>query len=150
MRAGNEKVLRGLRSSTLSAGPAQRAWILVLAAEGHTETGQRAGMSLPTMRMWRTRYTTGGLGQLGVTPWAAHLLADQGGVSFATVARIWRRWGLKPWKAETLELSTDPELEAKIRDVLWTVAAAPHRRLPKLTRPCASLEDVALDLVDDP
>jgi hypothetical protein len=34
------------------------------------------------------------------------------------VARIWRRWGLQPVKAETFKFSTDPELEAKIRDVV--------------------------------
>ncbi len=55
---------------------------------------------------------------LGVTHWSSRLLADHLGVSFATVARIWRRWGLKPWKAETFKFSTDPELEAKIRDVV--------------------------------
>jgi hypothetical protein len=25
------------------------------------------------------------------------------GISFATAARIWRRWGLQPWKAETFK-----------------------------------------------
>ena len=55
--------------------------------------------------------------ELGVTHWSARLLADQLGVSFATVARIWRRWGLKPWKAETFTFSTDPQLQAKIGDV---------------------------------
>ncbi len=35
----------------------RRARILVLAAEGHsnTEIGRRAGVSLPTVRMWRER-----------------------------------------------------------------------------------------------
>jgi hypothetical protein len=56
--------------------------------------------------------------RLGVTHWSARLLADHLGISFATVARIWRRWGLQPWKAETFKFSTDPELEAKIRDVV--------------------------------
>ena len=55
---------------------------------------------------------------LGVTHWSAQLLGDHLGISFATVARIWRRWGLQPWKAETFKFSTDPELEAKIRDVV--------------------------------
>ena len=31
------------------------------------------------------------------------LLADHLGISFATAARIWRRWGLQPWKAETFK-----------------------------------------------
>ena len=60
---------------------------------------------------------------LGVTHWSARLLGEHLSISFATVARIWRRWGLQPWKAETFKFSTDPELEAKIRDVVgstWT------------------------------
>ena len=50
--------------------------------------------------------------KLGVTHWSARLLGEHLNVSFATVARVWRRRGLKPWKAETLKFSTDPELEA--------------------------------------
>ena len=55
---------------------------------------------------------------LGVTHWSARLLADQLGISFATVARIWRKWNLQPWRVETFKFSTDPELDAKIRDVV--------------------------------
>jgi transposase len=31
---------------------------------------------------------------------------------------IWRRWGIQPHRVETFKFSTDPELEAKIRDVV--------------------------------
>jgi hypothetical protein len=31
------------------------------------------------------------------------LLADHLGISFATAALIWRRWGLQPWKVETFK-----------------------------------------------
>jgi len=31
------------------------------------------------------------------------------------VARIWRKWGLQPWRRETFKFSTDPQLEAKVR-----------------------------------
>ena len=60
--------------------------------------------------------------ELGVTHWSARLLADhltRAGkpVSFAEVARIWRDWGLQPHRIETFKFSTDPRLEAKIRDV---------------------------------
>src|ERR1035437_1600832 len=150
LREQDETLLREwTRSSSISAGLAQRAQILLLAADLHsnTEIGQLVGVSLPTVRLWRGRYGAGGvegLGdlhrsgrpavhdetsiiavtlepppeKLGVTHWSARLLADHLGISFATVARIWRRWGLQPWKAETFKFSTDPELEAKIRDVV--------------------------------
>jgi hypothetical protein len=34
------------------------------------------------------------------------------------VARIWRAWGIQPWREETFKFSTDPQLEAKVRDVI--------------------------------
>jgi transposase len=61
--------------------------------------------------------------ELGVTHWSARLLADHLStagmpVSFAEVARIWRDWGLQPHRVETFKFSTDPQLEAKVRDVV--------------------------------
>jgi transposase len=55
---------------------------------------------------------------LGVTHWSARLLDAELKISFATVARIWRKWGLQPWRTETFKFSTDPELDAKIRNVV--------------------------------
>jgi hypothetical protein len=51
----------------------------------------------------------------GVTHWSARLLATELGIGFASVARIWRRWDLQPWRTETFKFSTDPQLDAKIR-----------------------------------
>ncbi len=61
--------------------------------------------------------------ELAVTHWSARLLADhltRAGmpVSFAEVARIWRGWDLQPHRVESFKFSTDPRLEAKIRDVV--------------------------------
>jgi hypothetical protein len=53
----------------------------------------------------------------GTTHWPARLLAAELGISFATVARIWRKWGIQPHGIETFKLPEDPELEAKVRDV---------------------------------
>ena len=64
---------------------------------------------------------------LGVTHWSARLLADQLGVSFASVARIWRKWDLQPWRVETFKFSTDPELDAKVRDVVGLYLAPPDK-----------------------
>ncbi len=71
LRAGDEKVLRewtrASSGSAGSAGSAQRARILLLAAQGHsnTEIGRLVGVSLPTVRLWRSRYGAGGVGGLG-------------------------------------------------------------------------------------
>jgi transposase len=56
--------------------------------------------------------------RLGITHWSARLLAAELGISFGSVARIWRRWNIQPHRVETFKFSTDPELEAKIRDVV--------------------------------
>ena len=55
---------------------------------------------------------------LGVTHWSARLMAQRLGISFASVARIWRKWNIQPHRVETFKFSTDPELEAKLRDVV--------------------------------
>src|SRR5947209_7708593 len=35
-----------------------------------------------------------------------------------TVARAWRRYEMQPWRRETFKFSTDPQLQAKVRDVV--------------------------------
>jgi len=67
-------------------------------------------------------------GQLGITHWSARFLASELGISFATVARIWRKWGIQPHRIETFESPTDPQLEAKIRDVVGLYLAPGQRR----------------------
>ena len=67
------------------------------------------------------------LRRLGVTHWSARLLARELGVSFATVARIWRKWKLQPWRVETFKFSTDPELDAKVRDVVGLYLNPPDK-----------------------
>src|ERR671910_332643 len=61
--------------------------------------------------------------QFGATHWSSRLLAaalagEGTPISHATVARIWHRFGVQPWRTETFKFSTDPELEAKIHDVV--------------------------------
>jgi transposase len=65
--------------------------------------------------------------RLGVTHWSARLLAAELGVSFASVARIWRKWKLQPWRVETFKFSTDPALDAKTRDVVGLYLNPPDR-----------------------
>jgi hypothetical protein len=55
---------------------------------------------------------------LGVTHWSSRLLASELGVSHSTVARVWAEHGIRPWQTETFKFSTDPQLEAKVRDVV--------------------------------
>ena len=137
------------RSSSLRAGLVQRARIVLLAADGvgTGEIVRRVGVSKPTVIGWKRRYAVEGLAglgdrpkpgrpqqideaaiviatlepprRLGVTHWSSRLLGAELGVSNVTVAKVWKRWGLQPWRVETFKFSTDPELEAKVRDV-WS------------------------------
>ena len=148
-----------MRSSTVEAGLAQRARIVLLAAQGvpNAEIARRVGVSRPTVIQWRNRYEAGGISALGdldrsgrppviddvavvvvatvqappealgVTHWSARLLGKHLGISFASVARIWREWNLQPWRRETFKFSTDPELDAKVRDVVGLYLNPPDR-----------------------
>ena len=55
------------------------------------------------------------------------MLGKHLGISFASVARIWREHDLKPWKRETFKFSTDPELDAKVRDVVGLYLNPPEK-----------------------
>ena len=158
LRPGDESKLNALlRSSTVEAGLAQRARIVLMAAQGvpNAAIGRQVGVSGPTVLLWRNRYEAGGLdalgdlartgrpsviddvavvvatleappARLGVTHWSARLLGVQLGISFATVARVWRKWNLQPWRTETFKFSTDPALESKLRDVVGLYMSPPE------------------------
>jgi hypothetical protein len=51
------------------------------------------------------------------------------GISHVWIGKIWRRWGLQPWRSETFKFSTDPELEAKVRDVVGLYSSHPSRNI---------------------
>jgi predicted ArsR family transcriptional regulator len=55
---------------------------------------------------------------LAMTHWSSRLLGAALGVSHSTVARVWAEHDIRPWQVETFKFSTDPELEAKVRDVV--------------------------------
>jgi transposase len=126
------------------------------AGEGTSAIARALGVSRPTVIIWRERYRTGGIAaledaprsgrpktvdeaviisrtlepppsHLGVTHWSTRLLASELGVGDATVARCWRRFGLQPWRRETFKFSTDPELEAKVRDVIGLYLDPPDK-----------------------
>ena len=119
---------------------------------------ERVGVTRPTVNLWRSRYAERGLAglveeqrpgrprivdrakiiaatltpppdSLGVTHWSSRLLATRVGVDHATVAAVWLEYGVKPWKADTFKFSTDPELEAKIRDVIGLYLSPPENAI---------------------
>jgi transposase len=158
LREGDRaELLRLTRSSSVRAGLAQRARIVLLAADGESNTAiaDRVGVSRPTVIGWRERYAASGLAGLadeprsgrprrvdhravvattltpppkkyGVTHWSSRLLARHLGIGDATVARAWREYGVQPWRAESFRFSTDPELVAKVTDVVGLYLAPPE------------------------
>jgi transposase len=70
--------------------------------------------------------------QFGATHWSSRLLAtalaaEGTPISHVTIARIWHRFGVQPWRVETFKFSTDPELEGKIRDVVGLYLHPPEK-----------------------
>jgi transposase len=63
----------------------------------------------------------------GETHWSTRTLARELGVSNFTIATVWRDHGLKPWRTETFKFSTDPQLEAKIHDVVGLYLHPPEK-----------------------
>ncbi|HXH78938.1 IS630 family transposase [Nocardioides sp.] len=161
LRSGDREVLEGwTRSSTVRAGAAKRARILLLAADGvgNRRIAELVGASPTTVIAWRERYTEHGLAgladrdrpgrpreldhraivaetlkpppkKLGVTHWSTRLLADRLGISNTSIARAWRAYGVKPWKAESFRFSTDPELVGKVTDICGLYLAPPENAI---------------------
>src|SRR5215213_4926391 len=157
LREGDRaRLQRWTRCTSVPAGLAQRARIVLLAAEGqsNTEIAERVGVSRPTVIGWRERYAASGLAglddrprsgrprtidhariitatlrppkKLGVTHWSTRLLARQLKISDATVAKAWRDYGIQPWRSRSFRFSTDPQLEAKVVDVVGLYLAPPE------------------------
>lgn len=54
----------------------------------------------------------------GRTHWSTRSMADKSGLSHSTIGRIWRAFGLQPHRSERFQLSTDPLLVDKVRDIV--------------------------------
>ena len=63
----------------------------------------------------------------GSTHWTTRTLAARVGIGKDAVARIWSDHNLKPWKVETFKISTDPDFEAKLVDVVGLYINPPTR-----------------------
>jgi transposase len=132
--------------------------LAIVGGDGVSATARRLGVSRPTVIKWRERFTADGIAGLGdlprsgrpktiddaqiiaatldsppaklaVTHWSSRLLAKQLGIGDATVARAWRAYRVQPWRQGTFKFSTDPELEAKVRDVVGLYLDPPRNAI---------------------
>jgi len=152
-----ERLMSWTRSTSIRSGSGQRARIVLLAADGvsNTEIASRVGVARQTVIDWRADYDRSGLAGLqdkprsgrprtvdrkkiiattllpppkkyGVTHWSSRLLARHLKTSNTTVAKAWREVGVAPWRVETFKFSTDPELVAKVTDIVGLYLAPPE------------------------
>ena len=141
-----EKVVRS-SATTAGAAQRARIVLLASQGVANALISELVGVSRPTVNLWRGRYLEHGLEglvdiprpgrpkvvddaaiitatlrpppkRLGVTHWSSRLLAPRLGVHKSTVTKAWKKYGIRPWKADTFKFSTDPELEAKVTDIV--------------------------------
>ncbi len=161
LREGDQgELIRLIRASSGRAGLALRARIVLLAADGlsNTAIAEKVGVTRPTVIGWRGRYSDQGVAgltdipragrprvidhsqiiaatlkpppkKLGVTHWSSRLLGDHLGISNGTIATTWRACGIQPWRLETFKFSTDPQLVAKVTDVIGLYLAPPENAI---------------------
>ena len=135
-----------------------RVVLLAADGVGTGEIVRRVGLSKPAVISWKKRFAQEGIAgledraksgrpptidpvqivlttlepppeHLGVTHWSSRLLARHLGISDYTVSTTWKKWGLQPWRVQTFKFSTDPQLEAKIRDVVGLYLNPPDKAI---------------------
>ena len=124
----------------------------------NADIAERVGVSRPTVNRWRARYADAGVAGLvdedrpgrprtidqrqivaetlvpppaglGVTHWSSRLLAARLKVNHVTITKAWKEFGIRPWKAETFKFSTDPELVAKVTDIIGLYLHPPENAI---------------------
>jgi transposase len=63
--------------------------------------------------------------RLGIPHWSARFLAAELDVSFATVARVWRRWDIQPQLLGQFSFATRPALGLAVREVVGLYLSPP-------------------------
>jgi len=71
---------------------------------------------------------------MGATHWSSRMLAAKTGLSQSTISRIWRAFGLKPYRAEGFQLSSDPLLVDKVRDIVGLYLDLLHLDIKGMTQ----------------
>lgn len=63
----------------------------------------------------------------GETHWSSSAVAGRVGVSRSTVQRVWQDHDLQPHRRRSFKYSTDPELDAKVNDVVGLFLHPPEK-----------------------
>jgi transposase len=153
------KALTRRRSTAQALAVRARIVLACAAGLSNSEVSRQLGVSLPTVGTWRSRFVRERVDGLydeprpghprtvtdadvervivatleskprNATHWSSRSMAKAMGLSQSTVSRIWRTFGLQPWRTETFKLSTDPLFVDKVRDVVGLYLNPPERAL---------------------
>jgi transposase len=125
----------------------------------NTDVALRLGTSAPTVGKWRKRFIRDRLDGLldeprpgtprtisderveavivetlestpkGATHWSTRQMAKKAGLSQSSISRIWRAFGLQPHRVDNFQLSKDPLLVEKVRDIVGLYMSPPDSAL---------------------
>jgi transposase len=153
------KALTRRRSTAQALAVRARIVLACAEGLSNSEVSRELGVSLPTVGTWRSRFVAQRLDGLydeprpghprtvtdadvervivatleskprNATHWSSRSMAKAMGLSQSTVSRIWRTFGLQPWRTESFKLSTDPLFVDKVRDVVGLYLDPPERAL---------------------
>lgn len=148
-----------VNSRTGSVRLAERSKIILAANEGkeNLQIAEELGISRDTVARWRNRFAQ--VGMVGIekdaprpgrkvrisaedvvrkttqekpknaTHWSTRSLAEEMGISEATVRRIWHRHGLKPHLAHTFKVSNDLHFVEKLEDIVGLYMNPPEHAI---------------------
>jgi transposase len=147
------------RSKTASVRLAQRARIVLLAAQGmpNKDIADALGVGRVQVGRWRDRYAEAGLQGIerdlprgappvkvdvsrlvklttqtkpvAATHWSTRKMAAELGVSASTVMRHWQANGLKPHIVRGFKVSRDPKFIEKLEDIVGLYMSPPEHAL---------------------
>jgi transposase len=154
-----EKLRALVRSRRTSVRLAQRARIVLLAAEGaqNKDIARELSVGRVQVSRWRERYAEAGLAGIerdlprgappvkvdvarlvelttqgkpeAATHWSTRTMAAKLGVSAASVSRHWRANGLKPHLVRGFKVSRDPKFVEKLEDIVGLYLSPPEHAL---------------------
>lgn len=154
-----EELTKLARSRRSSVRLALRARIVLLAADGleNQQIAEQLNIGRIQVSRWRSRYAAHRLAGIerdlprGAPPkkvdvaklvelttqskpktathWSTRTMAEELGVSAASVSRHWRANGLKPHRVETFKVSRDPRFVEKLEDIVGLYLSPPEHAL---------------------
>jgi transposase len=153
------ELMKLVRSSLTSVRLAQRARIVLLAAQGLQSKAIAAQLAVGRVQVsrWRERYAELRLAGIerdlprgappvrvdvarlvelttqstpkAATHWSTRTMAAELGVSSASVSRHWRKHGLKPHVVRGFKVSRDPKFIEKLEDIVGLYLSPPEHAL---------------------